>query len=294
MNYTVREDLSLWVCYSRYEIKEDGSGRQYITPAPDATPIFYNLQRKQDTLVLDAVNVGMLCLGKKSDAVIREAVMEFVSRYGLLGLMTALPITPDFMEYERAFFPKNRFIREKSMETEAYQKLFYPFHDLQQVKKKLEPDWDDYEQLAVWNMLNLVSNQPPAVALSMLREYSEPYEWVVTQFKDWAYMLTTSYYFYADGYITDVETSVALQEGMGAFGGVFPSYYIMLQDKPTLVWNFHSLMQCAHLTLSFMLSDEKNPLRLCKYCHKAYVVTDGDSWFCSEKCKQLYEKNKRD
>lgn len=102
MNYTVREDLSLWVCYSRYEIKEDGNGRQYITPAPDAVPAFYNLQNKQNALVLDAVNVGMLCLGKKSDAVIREAVMEFVSRYGLLGFMTALPITSDFMEYDMA------------------------------------------------------------------------------------------------------------------------------------------------------------------------------------------------
>ena len=43
-----------------------------------------------------------------------------------------------------------------------------------------------------------------------------------------------------------------------------------------------------------MLSDEKNPLRLCKYCHKAYVVTEDDSWFCSEKCKKLYEQKKRD
>ena len=107
-------------------------------------------------------------------------------------------------------------------------------------------------------------------------------------------MLTTSYYYYADGYITDVQTSLALQAGMGAFGGVFPSYYIMLQDKPTLVWNFHSLMQCAHLALSFMLSDEKNPLRLCKYCHKAYVVTDDDSWFCSERCKEQYGQNHHD
>ena len=156
MNYTVREDLSLWVCYSRYEIKEDGNGKQYITPAPDAAPFFYNLQQKQNALVLDTVNIGMLCLGKKSDAVIREAVMEFVSRYGLLGFMTALPITPDFMEYDMAFFPKKRFIREKFMKTPAYQKLFYPFDDVQAVKKKLEPDWDDYAQLAVWNALNLV------------------------------------------------------------------------------------------------------------------------------------------
>ena len=41
--------------------------------------------------------------------------MEFVTRYGLLGLMTALPTTPTFMDYEAVYLPKNHFIREESM-----------------------------------------------------------------------------------------------------------------------------------------------------------------------------------
>ena len=80
----------------------------------------------------------MLVLGQKSEAVIEKAVLEFVTKHGLLGLMTALPSSPDFMDYEVTFLPKNRFIQERSMKTDAYQKLFFPFHDLQKMRTKLE------------------------------------------------------------------------------------------------------------------------------------------------------------
>ena len=81
---------------------------------------------------------------------------------------------------------------------------------------------------------------------------------------------------------------------MAAFGGVYPSYYMTLRNKPTISWEFYSLHQFIHLMLSFMLSDEKNPLRLCKYCHHAYFVKDDDSWFCSEECKHKYTAHGND
>ena len=59
-----------------------------------------------------------------------KAVLEFVTRYGLLGLMTALPTTPSFMEYEAVYLPKNHFIKEESMATDQYLSLFYPFDQL--------------------------------------------------------------------------------------------------------------------------------------------------------------------
>lgn len=80
----------------------------------------YDVLEKKEELVLAAVNVGLLVLGKKSEDVIQDAVMEFVSMYGLLGMMTALPVTPDYMEYDITFFPPNRFIREKGMNTDDY------------------------------------------------------------------------------------------------------------------------------------------------------------------------------
>lgn len=56
--------------------------------------------------MLDALNVGMLMMGRKPETEVEKAVMEFITRYGLLGLMTALPTTPSFMDYEAVYLPK--------------------------------------------------------------------------------------------------------------------------------------------------------------------------------------------
>ena len=77
----------------------------------------------------------LLMMGRKPEAEVEKAVMEFVTRYGLLGLMTALPTTPSFMDYEAVYLPKNHFIKEESMATDKYLSLFYPFDQLDLVKK---------------------------------------------------------------------------------------------------------------------------------------------------------------
>ena len=115
-------------------------------------------------------------------------------------------------------------------------------------------------------------------------------DWLVDQFKDWAYMVSTTFFFYKDGFIEDQILRMSIQEGMEAYGGVAPSYIILLRDKPILWWHFHSLHQCIHLMLSFMLADEKNPLRMCKYCKKVYIAEEDDAWFCSDNCKRIFEQ----
>ena len=111
---------SYWVRYNQYEIKTGKNGRRYIMAAPAAEPKVYDPLKDSEKLVVDALNVGMLCMGRKSEAVIEQAVLEFVHQYGLLGLMTALPTTPSFMDYEAVYLPKNRFKKAESMQTEAY------------------------------------------------------------------------------------------------------------------------------------------------------------------------------
>ena len=50
--------------------------------------------------MLDALNVGMLMMNRSPEDEVQKTIMEFVTHYGLLGLMTALPTTPSFMDYE--------------------------------------------------------------------------------------------------------------------------------------------------------------------------------------------------
>lgn len=71
----------------------------YITPAPNAMPKIYDPLKDYKPMVLDALNIGLM-IRISSKRKVREAIMNFSSNYGLLGLMTTLPTTPKFVDYK--------------------------------------------------------------------------------------------------------------------------------------------------------------------------------------------------
>ena len=75
---------------------------------------------------------------------------------------------------------------------------------------------------------------------------------------------------------------------MAAFDGNAPTYHIALLDKPTMVWDFHSLLLAIKKVLSLMLTDEEHPLRLCRQCYKAFIARTVNTRFCSQDCKKKY------
>ena len=97
MKNLFEQSRSHWVRYDHYELKTAEDGKRYITPGKSAKPDVYNPLKEVPNIVLDALNVGMLMMGRKPEAEVEKAVMEFVTRYGLLGLMTALPTTPPLL-----------------------------------------------------------------------------------------------------------------------------------------------------------------------------------------------------
>ena len=205
---------SYWVRYDAYELRERQNGTLYVTPAKDARPKVYNPLADPEKLVLDALNVGMLAMGRKAPEVIQKGVMDFVNTYGLLGFMTALPTTSSFMDYEAVYLPKNSYIREESMQTK---------------------DYLDYDRMTV-------------------------------------------------------EQRNTMQMGMTAFGGNAPTNHIALYEKPTIVWDFHSLMLGIHMMFSFLLTDENHPMKLCRHCHKVFIAKKPYAEFCSTKCRNSFQK----
>ena len=61
--------------------------------------------------------------------------MDFVTCYGLLGFMTALPTTPGFITCHAVYLLKNHFIKEESMTTKKYLSYFFLFDKIDFVKK---------------------------------------------------------------------------------------------------------------------------------------------------------------
>ena len=288
MKNLFEQSRSHWVRYDRYELKTAADGKRYITPGKNAKPDIYNPLKEASGIVLDALNVGMLMMNRQPEDEVQKAILEFVTHYGLLGLMTALPTTPSFMDYEAVYLPKNHFIKAESMETEDYLALFYPFDQLDVVKRGVESSWSVSGDRTMVALTMTFADEPMAKTMSFQREYAEAYDWVAQQFKDWAFTLTTSILYYNDYDLIDEDTRNLYRKGMAAFGGIAPSYHIELLDKPTIYWDFHSLLLGIQMMFSFLLVDGEKPLRLCKHCQKVFLSSRSNSAFCSPRCKNQY------
>ena len=281
-----------WVRYSDYEWKKDGNGILYLTPAAEAKPIIYDPLADAESLVLDALNIGRMGMGRKPDAEIQKAIRSFAVKYGLFGLMTALPTTAKFMDYEAVYLLKNRFFKDETMNTLDYLALFFPFEKPEVAKRGIESMWNLSGDKNMMALAMTMRDQPMAVNMSFQRSYAERYDWLKNQFKDWAFILTTAILYYMDYDKLSPDQRNIYQQAMATLDGNTPTYHIALYDKPTIVWDFHSLLLGIQLMFSFMLADNENPLRICRNCAKVYVAKGKDQDFCGTECRKLYQAQK--
>ena len=289
MKNLFQQTSSRWVKYSEYEIKETPDGTRFIQPAAKANPTVFDPLEDAETLVVDALNVGMLQMGQKGNSAIQTALMDFVHKYGLLGFISALPTTPNFMEYDAVYLPKNHFIKAESMPVDEYVALFFPF-EKPEFKRKSK-DEIQFSVSGDRDMLALAMtfrNEPLAMNMSFQREYAERYDWLLLQFKDWAFTFLSSMFYYEDFDKLSESEKNTFRLGMSAFGGIAPTYHIELLDKPTIVWDFYSLLLGVQTMFGFSLTDESNPLRSCRHCQKMFIAGHPNAAFCSPRCKNQY------
>ena len=279
---------SNWVRYSEYEWRAAEDGTLYLTPTKAAQPGIYDPLAEYQQIVLDAINIGRMESQGKTPQEIQKAIGQFAVKYGLLGLMTALPTTATFMDYEAVYLSKNHFIKEETMSTKDYLHLFFPFHNPDVVKRGVESMWNIQNDRVMMALAMTMSDKPMAVNMSFQREYAEPYEWMKQQFIDLAFTFLTSVIFYEDYDDMTPDQRLLMQEGMTAFGGIAPTYRIALLDKPTIIWDFHSLMLGIQMMFSFMLTDSETPVKLCKHCAKAFIASRPSTVFCSPQCKNKH------
>lgn len=184
MNSIFQHSSSHWMRYEKYELKEAEDGNLYVLSVSNAKPAVYDPLADADTLVPDALNVGMLMMKHTEDAVIQKAVMDFVAKYGLLELMTALPTTPTCIDYEAMYLPKNKFIKEESLTTEAYLKYFFSFDQPDIQKRGIKLQRNITEDRTMMALAMTFSDKPTAVRMCMQRTYAKRYDWLLAQFRD--------------------------------------------------------------------------------------------------------------
>ncbi|NLS84703.1 MAG: hypothetical protein GXZ14_03710 [Ruminococcaceae bacterium] len=283
-----RNTSSHWVRYSQYEFRSTDDGVEYIFPVAGAMPDIYDPLKDTKEMVLEMVNVGILCMNKKPEEEIRKAILRFVTHYGLLGFMTALPTTPNFMNYESVYLPINHFVKEEVLQTEEYLAYFFPFEKPDLIKKGVNSSWIIEKDNIMMALAMTMGDKPLAVNMGFQREYGERYDWLRQQFKDWAFAATTLLLFYEDADKLNTDTKNLMYQGLNAYNGAAPTYHIALMDTPILVWDFHSLLLGVQMSFFTMLTDQEKPLRLCKHCQKVFIAKHPNAVFCSPRCKNQY------
>ena len=281
---------SYWVRYDKYVIRTNTKGVKYITAATDAKPDIFDPLEDAQAMVLEALNVGRLYFGDDVPESQREAsLLQFVHHYGLLGFITALPTTPKFMDYENVYLPKNHFIREEALATEQFLDYFFPFKKLNLRKRGVEYTWEVEGDTDAMALAMTFSSDPDAMSMSFQKEYAEPLEWIAKALKDLTFPFITSKYFYEHGDAFDADEKKLMAQGVAAFGGIAPTYRIALLDKPTIVWDFHSLLIGLQMMFSFMMAEDKTPLRMCDSCDTIFIANRKNQRYCCDNCRRKGE-----
>ena len=119
MKNIFQKSSSNWVKYDKYEWRTSANGKYYITPSTDSKPSIYNPIKDYEKLVLTAINIGTTAMNKASEAELKDAIMDFVSEYGMLGLMTAC-LPHRILLHTRQSICQDHFIKEESISTEQH------------------------------------------------------------------------------------------------------------------------------------------------------------------------------
>jgi len=293
-----------WAAFGEYTIIKSG-GNKYITPAINAKVTDYDPLTKAEDIVIDALNIGIMIIGNNSEDKIEKSILDFCGKYGLLGFMSALPTTPDFWEDSEVYIPKNPILRSAKMPVKEYTDMFFPQEKAELMNQKAKAmQWflgdliGDEPPIGIGERENYVLQNkfklmPQAQKMTFMRGYAEPYNWLCEQFRDWATMLCAVRFYFDE---RDETMRELHRRAMFAFGGIAPHYRVIFDendnDKPKIKWDFHSLLQTIQVILSFALTDENQPIRICKECSTVFLAGDSGSEFCSWECEERYGARK--
>ena len=285
---------SRWVKYNEYDSVQAQNGDWYIMPTKDARWAAYDPIEKAEEMVVDALNIGLKFMSNATefydDARMSAEICVFAEKYGLLGFMTGLPTTPEFMEYESVYLPKNRIIKKESMPSKEYAKLFFPFDE--KLNENPNPNNRYFKEDGSMAVSLAARTRPKAVEMAYQQTYAESFEGLRTQFKDWAVIFVGSFLHYELVDTKDAADAELYRQAIAVFDGNVPSFHIELFDKPVMVWDFHSLMAVIHLVLGLLITDDNQPLRSCKYCNRAFIAKHPKAEYCKPSCENKHNVNK--
>lgn len=254
-----------WIRWSEYRI-HDG----YIMPAENALMMMYDAVAERKEMLCYALNCGRRLAAKESA---EEVCLDFVSHYGVIGWLTALPADIDFQEHQVTYLRYAGYVSsEKMVATKDYIACFFP-----------------QGSELVQNSIAQLTNRDAVFNKVFSKFYGEPVAWTAT-------MLLALYEHYCCGeemakpdlsekMARDLKRRLELKESLGlsmhiSFKSAMHCSYEMDSLRALLLFTY-SQAQCP-------ADKQPSPLKRCKRCGDIYYNENNRSEFCSTKCRNHY------
>lgn len=271
-----------WIKYTKYEIKKHNK-EYYISPKEGSDFTIFDPFEKCEELILSLIEIGDKAIDKSlAKESLYEMVIEFTNNYGLLGLITSSVYNRNILGESRVLLTDNNLINIKDsiMDEDEYVSLFTPFADEDDVYlRKLGKHITLFK---AEDSPKFYGKRPLALDLVFSKFYCEKVEWVI----EFAKLISTHLN------QTLIYKNTSLAQSVTIMAGKFKAEKIGISigmlDNPYIEWEFDSLKTAVEIIYAFSLTDNKNMIKRCEYCKKAFIAKSENEKYCTKSCRNCY------
>lgn len=270
-------------CYAfdNYKIEEI-NGKRYVIPERNA-----NRRVSTSAERMDEFTVSLLNIGKKAyyDEEIEDIeILDYVKSFGLFGFMADFPINRYFILDDNVALRDYNFVVYKDyvsvIKLEEYLKIFMPKLNDKQIASLIKKCRDDIKPTIMEKYLTPELNE----WLIFSKDYAEPVDMIIqyakllydhlVEFVEKRHLLRTIPILHINNLSNSIDS---LQNG-------------------EMILKYNYLKQAIDLNFLVHLSQDSIMLKICKYCHKAFVAKNSIAEYDSPNCKNksnVYSFRKR-
>jgi len=274
-----------WIRYSDYEYREAKSGELYLVPAVDAAFNMYNPFDVAEELFIDIVKLGDKALEEeasdnKLSEELKNELLIFVKKYGLLGFVTASVYNRDIIGDEKVLLINKNFItKEKIMDESDYIKEFIPFVEEGDIVFKKYRNSIDVRKAE--DSPKFYGKRPLILDIVFSRFYAEKVKWII----DFAKMIASHFnqliiYRKSSKHLTENVTIMA-----GSFHAEKIGFTINQLDKTYIAWQFDSLKTAIETIYAFAVTDNTTLVSRCQHCNNVFISNNLRAKYCSPSCR---------
>lgn len=268
-----------WGKYNDYEYKtlEDET---YIVPVKNAKQEIYDPFDYVDKILVELLTIGRL-VGVKETEIANKKILEFVKKYGLLGLMTYFPLNSNILQQDNVFLNKtNDIVKKEVISTEEYVKEFLKCDDEQEIQlQKL----DKHGYAIITSKINVFSFSDKFEDRVLFSSgYSEKLSWIIHYAQQLYNLFFSIEQYCLEKTVEEKKIATIFSDNLKPYN---ISCQIVIEEKPQLQWNFNSLRLALDTMFSFEMTAEKKKLKMCKHCWKPFYSENVKAEYCSPKCR---------